>query len=56
LVGIHLSSFAASILPAVRPRVTPPERLEQRMQQEDPDFYRACVKLSGNPQFAAAGA
>lgn len=31
-------------------------RLEQRMQQEDPAFYRRCVELSHSPQFAAAGA
>jgi hypothetical protein len=31
-------------------------RLEQRMQQEDPAFYRRCVDLSRSPQFAAAGA
>lgn len=31
-------------------------RLEQRMRQEDPYFYGLCLKLSGNPQFAAAGA
>lgn len=31
-------------------------RLEQRMQQEDPAFYRRCVDLSRTAQFAAAGA
>lgn len=31
-------------------------RLEARMQQEDPAFYRRCVELSRCPEFAAAGA
>jgi hypothetical protein len=31
-------------------------RLEQRMQQEDPGFYRHCVALSRSPRFVAAGA
>ena len=31
-------------------------KMQQRMQQEDPAFYRRCVELSRSPQFAAAGA
>jgi len=31
-------------------------RIEQRMEQEDPAFYRHCIDLSRGPQFATAGA
>jgi len=31
-------------------------RIEQRMEQEDPAFYRHCIDISSGPQFAMAGA